>query len=239
MAGRMSSRFAGAGFAAQGLQAFPYSSYSFPSTRQSCNKQVTAQLKVQPMRQGRQLAGAATRTDVGPALSVCAVCQEVEDTDESAIYERATWDRLPLDKWSAADGRVLLLGDAAHAMYSGEDQTLQGAINRPVLRDRGLCLQPEACLSGCPSMAVVECLHQPPQQMACNRQGIVCARAAAWFQVHQNNHQPVHFSCAGALSCAGPGQGARTAFEDAHQMYTALEEHWPDAAAVATQYEVS
>jgi hypothetical protein len=45
--------------------------------------------------------------------------QEVEDTDESAIYERATWDRLPLKKWSAAGGRVVLMGDAAHAMYSG------------------------------------------------------------------------------------------------------------------------
>ena len=45
--------------------------------------------------------------------------QEVEDTDESAIYERATWDRLPLKSWSAAGGRVVLMGDAAHAMYSG------------------------------------------------------------------------------------------------------------------------
>lgn len=40
----------GAGFAAQGSQAFRNSSYSFPSTRQSCLKQVTALLKVQPMR---------------------------------------------------------------------------------------------------------------------------------------------------------------------------------------------
>lgn len=52
----------------------------------------------------------------------CTVCplQEVEDTDESAIFERATWDRLPLKSWSAAGGRVVLMGDAAHAMYSGE-----------------------------------------------------------------------------------------------------------------------
>lgn len=45
--------------------------------------------------------------------------QEVEDTDEAAIYERATWDRLPLNTWCAAGGHVVLLGDAAHAMYSG------------------------------------------------------------------------------------------------------------------------
>jgi 2-polyprenyl-6-methoxyphenol hydroxylase-like FAD-dependent oxidoreductase len=80
--------------------------------------------------------------------------QEVEATDESAIYERAMWDRLPLPCWSAAAGRVVLLGDAAHAMYSG------------------------------------------------------------------------------------PGQGARTAFEDAHQMFLAIKQHWPNPAAVAAQYEV-
>jgi 2-polyprenyl-6-methoxyphenol hydroxylase-like FAD-dependent oxidoreductase len=52
----------------------------------------------------------------------CAVLglQEVEETDESAIFERATWDRLPLKSWSAAQGRVVLMGDAAHAMYSGK-----------------------------------------------------------------------------------------------------------------------
>jgi 2-polyprenyl-6-methoxyphenol hydroxylase-like FAD-dependent oxidoreductase len=64
------------------------------------------------------------------------------------------WDRLPLPAWSAAGGRVVLLGDAAHAMYSG------------------------------------------------------------------------------------PGQGARTAFEDAHQMFLAIKQHWPNPAAIAAQYEV-
>lgn len=43
----------------------------------------------------------------------------MEDTDEDAIYERATWDRLPLKTWVGAEGHVVLLGDAAHAMYSG------------------------------------------------------------------------------------------------------------------------
>lgn len=77
----------------------------------------------------------------------CCDCQEVEATDESAIYERATWDRLPLDKWSAADGRVLLLGDAAHAMYSGEGGPCR-AQSTDACRARGGCaLQPEACLS--------------------------------------------------------------------------------------------
>jgi len=80
--------------------------------------------------------------------------QEIEATDEAAIFERATWDRVPLSSWSAAGGRVLLMGDAAHAMYSG------------------------------------------------------------------------------------PGQGARTAFEDAHQLMAALQQHWPDTQAVAAQYEV-
>eukprot|EP00775_Hariotina_reticulata_P012352 gene12352-12486_t len=44
------------------------------------------------------------------------VAQEIEATDEAAIFERATWDRAPLPSWSAAGGRVLLLGDAAHAI---------------------------------------------------------------------------------------------------------------------------
>lgn len=87
-------------------------------------------------------------------LQLPACLQEVEATDESAIYERAMWDRLPLPAWSAAGGHVVLLGDAAHAMYSG------------------------------------------------------------------------------------PGQGARTAFEDAHQMFLAIKQHWPNPAAIAAQYEV-
>lgn len=64
------------------------------------------------------------------------------------------WDRVPLTSWSSAGGKVLLLGDAAHAMYSG------------------------------------------------------------------------------------PGQGARSTFEDAHQLFEAIKQHWPDAAAIAKQYEV-
>lgn len=57
------------------------------------------------------------------------VAQEVEDTDEDAIYERATWDRLPLKSWSAAGGRVVLLGDAAHAMYSGRESWRRTSVN--------------------------------------------------------------------------------------------------------------
>lgn len=44
--------------------------------------------------------------------------------------------------------------------------------------------------------------------------------------------------CRAVLCCTGPGQGARTAFEDAHQMMEALKAHWPNAQAVAKQYEV-
>lgn len=36
----------------------------------------------------------------------------------------------------------------------------------------------------------------------------------------------------------GPGQGARMAFEDAHQLMLALKQHWPDTAAVAQQFQV-
>ena len=64
------------------------------------------------------------------------------------------WDRIPIPSWSTDCKRVVLLGDAAHAMHSG------------------------------------------------------------------------------------PGQGARTSFEDAHQLMLALKEHWPDVHAVVQQYEV-
>lgn len=36
----------------------------------------------------------------------------------------------------------------------------------------------------------------------------------------------------------GPGQGARTAFEDAQQLMAALQQHWPDVPAAVAQYEV-
>lgn len=45
--------------------------------------------------------------------------------------------------------------------------------------------------------------------------------------------------CVWLCCCAGPGQGARTAFEDAHTLTVALQECWPDRQAVAKQYEVS
>jgi hypothetical protein len=43
------------------------------------------------------------------------------------------------------------------------------------------------------------------------------------------------YHCCGYV--AGPGQGARTAFEDSHQLMLALKQHWPDTAAVAEQFE--
>lgn len=49
----------------------------------------------------------------------------MEATDESAIFERAIWDRLPLTKWSSPGGHVVLLGDAAHAMHPGKPFTTE------------------------------------------------------------------------------------------------------------------
>ncbi|KAH9305612.1 hypothetical protein KI387_010016, partial [Taxus chinensis] len=46
----------------------------------------------------------------------------IEVTSEDIISERLILDRLPLDKWSDADGHVLLIGDAAHAQYVGPGQ---------------------------------------------------------------------------------------------------------------------
>lgn len=46
----------------------------------------------------------------------------VEATPESSIYERAMLDRVPLESWGSPGGRVVLLGDAAHAMHSGPGQ---------------------------------------------------------------------------------------------------------------------
>jgi hypothetical protein len=47
----------------------------------------------------------------------------------------------------------------------------------------------------------------------------------------------LHACCHCCVCVAGPGQGARTAFEDAHQLMLALKQHWPDTAAVAEQFE--
>ncbi|GFH18292.1 zeaxanthin epoxidase, chloroplastic [Haematococcus lacustris] len=54
------------------------------------------------------------------------VVQVVQATPEADIFERAMLDRIPLDELGAglsgAGGRLLLLGDAAHAMHSGPGQ---------------------------------------------------------------------------------------------------------------------
>ncbi|KAG2450909.1 hypothetical protein HYH02_004741 [Chlamydomonas schloesseri] len=76
----------------------------------------------------------------------------VAATPESSIFERALYDRLPLDDWAAPGRRVVLLGDSAHGMHPG------------------------------------------------------------------------------------PGQGARTAFEDAHQLTLALAALWPDVPAAVERY---
>eukprot|EP01018_Ginkgo_biloba_P028348 Gb_34594 [translate_table: standard] len=46
----------------------------------------------------------------------------IDATSEDIISERKLMDRLPLDKWSDADGHVLLIGDAAHAQFVGPGQ---------------------------------------------------------------------------------------------------------------------
>ncbi|KAL6761566.1 hypothetical protein V8C86DRAFT_2531749 [Haematococcus lacustris] len=54
------------------------------------------------------------------------VARVVQATPEADIFERAMLDRIPLDELGAglsgAGGRLLLLGDAAHAMHSGPGQ---------------------------------------------------------------------------------------------------------------------
>ncbi|GFH12919.1 uncharacterized protein HaLaN_08700, partial [Haematococcus lacustris] len=54
------------------------------------------------------------------------VARVVQATPEADIFERAMLDRIPLDELcaglSGAGGRLLLLGDAAHAMHSGPGQ---------------------------------------------------------------------------------------------------------------------
>lgn len=42
----------------------------------------------------------------------------IEATDPELIYERRSMDRAPLDKWSDCNGHAVLVGDAAHGMYS-------------------------------------------------------------------------------------------------------------------------
>uniref|UniRef100_A0A0D6QR73 FAD-binding domain-containing protein n=1 Tax=Araucaria cunninghamii TaxID=56994 RepID=A0A0D6QR73_ARACU len=48
--------------------------------------------------------------------------EAIEASSEEIISERKIMDRLPLDKWSDADGHVVLIGDAAHAQYVGPGQ---------------------------------------------------------------------------------------------------------------------
>lgn len=48
--------------------------------------------------------------------------EAIDLTSEDIISERKIMDRMPLDKWSDADGHVLLIGDAAHAQYVGPGQ---------------------------------------------------------------------------------------------------------------------
>ncbi|GLJ10859.1 hypothetical protein SUGI_0136730 [Cryptomeria japonica] len=55
------------------------------------------------------------------------VREVIDATSEDIISERKIMDRLPLDKWSDADGHVLLIGDAAHAQYVGPGQGVRTA----------------------------------------------------------------------------------------------------------------
>lgn len=46
----------------------------------------------------------------------------IQDTEPEKISERKIMDHVPLTSWSGADGHVLLIGDAAHAMHYGPGQ---------------------------------------------------------------------------------------------------------------------
>lgn len=47
------------------------------------------------------------------------VLAAIEATPEGGIFERALHDRPPPPRWVSAAGRVVLVGDAAHAMHPG------------------------------------------------------------------------------------------------------------------------
>jgi hypothetical protein len=74
-------------------------------------------------------------------LDTCDNCSHccAQATPESAIFERAMLDRVPLDELvppgsgrralSTASGRLVLLGDAAHAMHSGPGQVGRASVD--------------------------------------------------------------------------------------------------------------
>eukprot|EP00897_Mesotaenium_endlicherianum_P007701 jgi/Mesen1/695/ME000109S_10908 len=86
----------------------------------------------------------------------------IEATEESLIFERRIMDRLPADRWSDAGGHVVLLGDAAHAMYPGPGEGARTAFEDA--HQLMLALQEVALPSSLEPDAIAAAVHRYEQQ---------------------------------------------------------------------------
>jgi hypothetical protein len=140
-------------------------------------------------------------------------------TPESEIFERATIDRVPLDELGAgmvgAGGRLVLLGDAAHAAHNGPGQGARMAFE-----------------VGCDQVpAPSPALHPGP--FACG---------ALWYpgDLAAQRHSHVNTSgmhplagtpsglCLGLVDSAGDSVSADSVLQDAHQIAEAFARHSSD-----------
>ena len=75
-----------------------------------------------PAQEGRnslgKLGSKARVLEVLRSLGWSDLLPLVEAAPEEGIFERTMMDHLPLERWATDDGRVVLLGDAAHAMHT-------------------------------------------------------------------------------------------------------------------------
>lgn len=91
-----------------------------------------------PGSKARVLQALATRPTWSNLAAVVAA------TEEGAIFERPLFDLLPLSSWSAAGGRVVLLGDSAHAMSPNAGQGASMAFEDA----HTLCEELQRCVDG-------------------------------------------------------------------------------------------